>query len=291
MRAILILLALTASASAQQTLTVGIYAPSTAFADSTARLNYVQAVAKSIQAKTNVPTSGKAYVRLADLLGAKPDFAIIDGQCLAARSPGAILATAVSGGETAQVWGLYAASATTLPQLKGKKLAYVKTGCRDTDFLDNAMLDSEEKSAAHFTQLIDKPDAAGAVAAVRDYKNADAVFAPGAQARGLVRVYDAHGTVPNPGFVQVNAQISAEVTAKVKEAILAHEGGGIDGWRAPVSYATLAGRMVVRVKRPWMAAPEAVRLDDDVLIVPPAGFRRATVKQHFWEPTPQEKSQ
>src|SRR5215813_3828555 len=111
MRKLLAILLLVAAPAAAQPvpeqLTVAMYAPAAAFSDSSARLAYMQGLAKAIQTKTGVATSGKIYVRLGDLVGAKPDFAVIDGQCLAAHNPGTLLASAVIGGETAQPWALY----------------------------------------------------------------------------------------------------------------------------------------------------------------------------------------
>jgi hypothetical protein len=276
-------------AAAQETektepLTVAMYAPGAAFADSSARLAYVQGLARAIQARVGTPVTGKAYVRLGDLLAAKPDFAVIDGQCLAARTPGTLIATAVIGGDVSQPYGLYTRGGETLASLKGKKLVYVKTGCRDGDFLDNAMLDGEIRTEGFFGALIDKPDVAGAVLTVRDYKAADAVFAPAAQARGLSRVYDA-GAVPNPGFVVLEPSANVE---RVREAVLGYGGGGgIDGWRAagPGIYTSLGGRLSARPKRLVFAPPEVVRLDDpDVLVLPQSRWDQATVKQHFWDP-------
>jgi hypothetical protein len=270
---------------APEQLAVAMYAPAAAFADSSSRLAYIQGLARAIQQKAGVPTSGKIYVRLGDLLAAKPDFAIIDGQCLAAHAPGAILAAAVAGGDTAQAWGLYTRG-DSLAALKGKKLVYVKTGCRDADFLDNAMLDGELKTAGYFGAVVDKTDVAGAVATVRDYKAADAVFAPAGQTRGLGKVYDA-GSVPNAGFVALGT-FAAPLVESVKQAVLGYGGGGgIDGWRAapPTLYSGLTGRLGGRAKRPVFAAPDPVRLDDqDVLVVPTSRYEQAPVKQHFWEP-------
>jgi hypothetical protein len=284
---VLVVIAGAATAAAQpapEGLTVAMYAPAAAFSDSSARLAYIQGLAKAVQQKTGTPTSGKIYVRLGDLTAAKPDFAVIDGQCLATHSPGQILATAVIGGETAQPWALYTRGGETLATLRGKKLAYVKTSCRDSDFLDNAMLDGELKTAAFFSAVVDKPDVSGAVLTVRDYKAADAVFAPAVAARGLTKVYDA-GSVPNPGFVALRP-FPAPVLEGVREAVLAYGGGGgIDGWRAAASYQGLAGRMGSRAKRPVFAAPDVVHLDDqDVLVVPASKYEQASVKQHFWAP-------
>lgn len=282
----IVLAAATANAQQSEPMTVALYAPGAAFADSSARLAYVQGLARAIQQKTGVPTTGKAFVRLGDLLAAKPDFAIIDGLCLASRAQGTLLATAAIGGETAQPWGLYTRGGESLAGLKGKKLAYVKTGCRDAEFLDNAMLDGEVKTASFFGALVEKPDVAGAVSTVRDVKAADAVFAPAAQARGLSKIYDA-GAVPNPGFVVLKPGPQPFMD-QVREAVLAYgSGGGIDGWRAatPTAYSGLGGRLGARPKRLVFAPPEVVRLDDpDVLVVPQSKFEQAPVKQHFWEP-------
>jgi hypothetical protein len=280
--------ALAGSAAAQEQLNVGLYAPSAAFADSSARLSYVQGLAKAIQQKTGVATVGRAYVRLGDLTAAKPELAIVDGQCLAGAAMGQVLATATLGGDTAPAWGLYARGADSLAALKGKKLAYVRTGCRDGEFLDNAMLGGEVKAASYFGALVDKPDVSGAVLAVRDYKQADAVFAPGAQGKGLTKVFDA-GTVPAPGFVVLAKGLPAPLLEQVKDAVLGYGGGGgIDGWKAASQqgYSALSGRMSARTRRPVFAAPDVVRVDDqDVLVVPASKFAEAPVRQHFWEPT------
>ena len=276
------------AARAQQQLNVGLYAPSAAFSDSSARLAYVQGLARAIQQKTGAATSGRAYVRLADLTAAKPELAIVDGQCLAGQPMGQVLATASLGGDAAPAWGLYSRGDASLAALKGKKLAFVRTGCRDGDFLDNAMLGGEVKAQSYFGVLVDKPDVSGAVLAVRDYKQADAVFAPASQARGLTKVYDA-GTVPAPGFVVLAKGLSAPLLEQVKEAVLGYGGGGgIDGWKAASQqgYTALAGRMSARARRPIFAAPDVVRVDDqDILVVPASKFAEAPVRQHFWEPS------
>src|SRR5262249_39574565 len=275
-------------ARAQEQLNVGLYAPAAAFADSSARLPYVQGLAKATQQKTGLATVGRAYVRLADLTAVKPELAVIDGQCLAGGAMGQVLATATLGGDTAPAWGLYARGADNLAGLKGKKLAYVRTGCRGNDFLDHAMLGGEVKAQSYFGSLVDKPDVSGAVLAVRDYKQADAVFAPAAQAKGLTKVFDV-GPVPAPGFVVLAKGLPAPVLEQVKDAVLGYGGGGgIDGCKAASQqgYTVLSGRMAPRTRRPVFAAPEVVRVDDqDVLVVPTSKFAEAPVRQHFWEPT------
>jgi hypothetical protein len=265
-------------------LTIALYAPSAAFRDSAARSAYVQGLAKAVQAKTGIPTVGKAYVRYSDLKSSKPDFAIIEGQCLAVGAPGPVLATAQIGSSTSQAWALFTRGDNFMG-LRGKKLAFMDTGCRDTDFLDNAMLDSEAKVKSHFSTLIGKPDTSGAVETVRSYKQADAVFAPVGQGTGLTKIFDT-GQVPNPGFVQLNRNVSGGVASNVQAAVLAYGAdSAIAGWKPAASYAGLSGQMGARVKKPVFAVPVAVRIDDqDVIVIPQSKFEQASIRQHFWQP-------
>ena len=267
-------------------LTVGMYAPSAAFASSAARLAYIEGLAKAIEARTGIPTTGKAFVRYKDLLGARADFAIVEGVCIASRSPGEVFAQAVIGGATSQPWGLYAQSGGELKDLEGKQLAYVATGCRDKDFVENAMLDGEVKQS-YFGKLVSRPDISGAVAAVKDYKAAQAVFAPSAAAKGLTKVFDT-GSVPTPAFVVLGKGLPAAVVGDVKASVLGYgAGGGISGWRAATerTYAGLSGQLRSRDKNPVFANPDVVRLEvGEILVIPKSRFEQVAVSQHFWEP-------
>jgi hypothetical protein len=235
-------------------LTVALYAPSASFRDSAARSAYVQGLAKAIQNKTGVPTSGKAYVRYSDLKSARPDFAIIEGQCLAVGAPGPVLATAQIGSSTSQSWALFSRGDNFMG-LRGKKLAFMDTGCRDSDFLDNAMLDSEAKVKSHFSTMVGKPDSYGAVQTVLSYKQADAVFAPSSQGTGLTKIFDT-GQVPNPGFVQMNKNVSAGVASNVQSAVLSYGADqAITGWKAAASYAASPARWARASRSPSSPSP------------------------------------
>ncbi len=61
--------------------------------------------------------------------------------------------------------------------LRGKKLAYVATGCNDSGFIDNAMLESEV-DPKFFGARVGEKDLTAAIADVSSYKTAQAVFAP-----------------------------------------------------------------------------------------------------------------
>jgi hypothetical protein len=276
--------------SAPGQLTIALYAPSAAFRDSAARAAYVQGLARAIQTKTGIATEGRAFARYSDLRKAEPDFAIIEGQCLATAAPGPILATAQIGASTSQSWALFSRGDNFMA-LRGKKLAFMDTGCRDSEFLDNAMLDGEARVKAHFSAMVGKPDVYGAVETVRSYRQADAVFAPVSQGTGLTKVFDA-GQVPNPGFVQINRNVSGTIAANVQAAVLAYGADqAITGWKPSASYAGLSSQMSPHVKKPLFALPAPVRIDDqDVVVIPQSKYEQASIRQHFWQPAERRAS-
>ena len=269
-------------------LTVGIYAPSVEFGTSQQRLQYVQGLAKAIESGTGIKTDAQSYASLSALKKAGVDFAIIDGQCYATNSSWTLLANANVGGGTSRSWALYSSVGGEMTALKGKKLAYVQTGCRDNDFIDNAMLESEV-DPSFFSSRVGKPDIAAAVAEVASYKGAQAVFAPSGSAKGLTKVFDT-GSVPNPAFVKVNGKISGAISSKVEKAVTGYGGGGaISSWSSASksAYTSLAGRMGKVTKKGVFAPPEPVRFDaKDVLDEPDTLNDTALtgVKQHFEGP-------
>lgn len=248
-------------------LTVAIYAPTVPFAGSQAQADYVNALAKAIKDATGVD---KVTGKVAASYGAakQADFAIIEAQCVATGS-GTVLANAVVGGGTSRGWALFTSSGGNLTSLRGKRLAYVKTGCSDNAFADNAMLESEVGDG-FFSARVGAGDVATAVAQV-SRRAADAVFAPVGQQKGLTKVLDAPA-VPNPAFVQNNGKLPAGLVAKVSRAVTGYGGtGAISDWKAadPGDYKSLRARMGTRVKQGVAAAPDVVRTDSrDVLKQP-----------------------
>lgn len=286
------LLATTTEAHAQAPtkLTLGVYAPSVEFGSSTARLGYAQALGKSIEQATGISVEAKSYANLAALKKDNVDFAIIDGPCYATNLGWKLLATALINGGTSRGYALYSSAGNNLLAVKGKKLAFVQTGCNDAGFIDNAMLESELE-ASFFGARIGKPDVSAAVAEVASLRTAQAVFAP-TSAGGvgkLTKVFDT-GTVPNPAFVGVNAKLPQAVVDKAAAAVSSYGGGGaISGWSKPVRelYTGLASRLGRVVKSGVFAAPDTVRLDArDVLLEPPTLKETALVgvRQHFVRP-------
>lgn len=269
-------------------LTVGIYAPSVEFGTAQDRLSYVQGLAKAIEAQTGIKTEAKSFASFSALKGAGADFAIVDAQCYASNLGWNLLANAQVGGSGTRAWAMFSGAGGDMQGLKGKKLAYVQTGCNDNGFIDNAMLETEV-DPAFFSARVGKPDLTAAVAEVASYKGAQAVFAPSGSQKGLTKVFDT-ASIPNPAFVQLNGKVPAAVAGKVGDAVVKYGGGGaISGWSSPNkgAYSSLAGRMGKVVKRGIFAAPEAVRFDvKDVLIEPATldEFARTGVRQHFEQP-------
>jgi hypothetical protein len=269
-------------------LVVGIYAPSVEFGTSQQRLEYVQGLAKAIEAQTGVKTEAKSFASFSALKGAGVDFAIVDAQCYATNLGWNLLANAQIGGNAGRGWALYASGGGNMQALKGKKLAYVQTGCNDNGFIDNAMLESEV-DAGFFASRVGKPDLTAAVAEVASYKGAQAVFAPSGSQKGLEKLFDT-GSVPNPAFVQLNSKVPAATVSGVGRAVTGFGGGGaISGWSAPSkgAYQGLAGRMGKVVKRGVFALPEPVRFEvKDVLVEPATLSEPASpeVRQHFEQP-------
>lgn len=264
-------------------LTVGIYAPSVEFGTAQARLQYVQGLAKAIESATGIKTEAQSFASLGALKSGGLDFAIVEGQCYATQGGGKLLATASIGGGTSRAFALFS-SESSMTALKGKKLAFVATGCNDAGFVDNAMLESEV-DAAFFSGRSGKPDLSAAVAEVASYKAAQAVFAPVGAGKGLNKLFDT-GAVPNPAFVALG-KVPQPIEDKVAAAVTGFGGGGaISGWTKPDggAYRGFAGRFGRAVKTGSLANPDPVRLDArDVLIEPPSLKETALVdiKHHF----------
>ncbi len=291
MRTLFVIMLLTATAVAQpappEKLVVGIFAPTIEFGSSQARLSYVQGLAKAIEQATGIKTDAQSYANVAALRKDNVDLAIIDGPCYAANPTGKLIASATIGGATTRTWALFSSAGETMQALKGKKLAFIASGCNDAGFIDNAMLESEV-DPAFFGARTGKLDLTAAIAEVASYKAAQAVFAPVGAAKGLTKLFDT-GPVPNPAFV-VLGKLPEPVADKVAAAVIGFGGGGaIGGWTKPSReiYTELAGRLGHAAKTGVLANPEPVRIDaKDVLVDPPTlrDTSLVDIRHHFVRP-------
>ena len=289
--AIVALAALASPASAQSPdkITVGIYAPTVEFGTAQARLAYVQGLARAIEQTTGIKTEAQSYANVAALKKEDVDFAIIEGVCYAANLNWRLLATANIGGGTTRPWALYSSAGDTMASLKGKKLAFITTGCNDAGFIDNAMLESEV-DPSFFGSRSGRPDLTAAIADVAAYKASQAVFAPTNSAKGLTKIFDT-GAVPNPAFVDVSGKVPAAIADKVAAAVTSFGGSGaIASWSKPSRdlYTSLASRMTKSIKSGVLANPEPVRIDAKDALVEPTTLRDTSlvdVRHHFVRPS------
>jgi hypothetical protein len=279
-----------AGAQAQpQQLTLGIYTPSVEFGTAQARLAYAQGVARAIEQATGIKTTAQSYATFGALEKDKVDLAIIDAQCAAVRPAWKVVANASIAGATARTWALYSTGGD-MEALRGKRLAYVATGCNDAGFLDHAMLESEV-DAKYFAARLGEKDLTGAIASVTSYKTAQAVFAPVGSVTGASKLFDTIA-VPNPAFVEVG-KLPAGVSERVAAAVVGYGGSGaIAGWTRGVRepYQVLAARLARVAKIGMFAAPEPVRIDARDVLVEPTTLRDHAlvgVRHHFVRPAGQ----
>jgi hypothetical protein len=284
-----LLLTSVVSADAKQ-LRIALYAPNAPFASGIARAEFVSRLAQQITSVTGLPAKADAFARSSDLEKAiaskQVDFAVLDGVYLAQKGvPYGCMATATVGGETSPKWGLFT-SVASVKELQGKKLSMASTGGRDEDFVSNGLFDGEVSVKKFFTGVPKAPDLASAVQSVTLGK-AEAVFAPESMGKGMKNVFDV-GRIPNAAFCEVGAGLPNDLVAKVKQAVLSHGAvGALDGWKASDNgpYRALAGRLSSKSKRPLMAEPNSVKLDElDVLVAPQAEAQLPDLKTQFWYP-------
>jgi hypothetical protein len=287
---ILALLILCGVASAQpaQKIRIGIYAPSVEFGTAQARLAYVQGLAKAIEQNTGIKTEAQSYASVAALKTDNIDYAIIDGPCYAVNLTWKLLANASIGGSVARTWALYSSAGDTMQALKGKKLAFVATGCNDAGFVDNAMFESEVDTNFWGARVGEK-DLTGALADATSYKTAQAVIAPVGAVKGMTKLFDT-GAVPNPAFVELAGKQPQAVTDKVQAAVVGYGGSGaISGWTKPTRepFTSLASRLGKVVKAGVLATPEPVRIDAREVLIDPTTLKDSAfvpVRHHFVRP-------
>lgn len=278
----------TAAAQAPKKITIGIYVPTVEFGTAQARLAYVQALARAIEQATGIKTEAQSYANVAALKKDNVDYAIIDGPCYATNLGWKLLANANLGGGTTRTWALYSSAGDTMQALKGKKLAFVATGCGDANFIDNAMFESEV-DVGFFGSRVGEKDLTGALASVTSYKTAHAVFAPVGAAKGLTKLFDTGG-VPNPAFVEISGKQATAVSEKVAAAVVGYGGAGaIGGWVKPSRepFQSLAARLAPVRKTGLFADPEPVRLDAGDMLVEPTTLKDpafVAVRHHFVRP-------
>jgi hypothetical protein len=198
-------------------LRLGLYLPNH-LGSAEERLLYVAELARLLSAQLGRPVVGKAYARFSDLRSARPDLAVLDGQCALALPGASALAAIEQGGTIVQQWALFSRIAQPFSALRGARLAYVATGCRDAELLQGMLWG--EVPLTYFAARVERPTINAALSTVRDYGAADLVFAPldKGKSSGLHQVF-ATAELPNPVLLQLGSALNETTRQQVVAAL------------------------------------------------------------------------
>ena len=204
---------------------------------------YVQGLAKAIEQNTGIKTEAQSYGSIGALKSDNVDFAIIDGPCYAVNLGLRLLANANIGGGVSRDLGAVLERGDSMQALKGKKLAFVATGCNDAGFVDNAMFESEVDAQFFGARVgekdLDRRDRRRVV--VQDRAGRVRAGRCGPRAHEAVR----HRCGAEPRVRRSSRRsFPAAVSAKVSAAVVGFGGSGaIAGWAKPSRepFTSLAG--------------------------------------------------
>lgn len=255
--AVAVLLA-SASVAAADGLRVGLFAPSTPFEGTGARLEFATKLAKHIGGDDAV---GRVYGKASDFASALRkgdiDLAVVDATYLAATGGSyAVLAVAVRGGDTRTTWDLVArGNIEGVLALKGKTVIVPSVGGREASFVGEALLGGE--LPADFWKVDSSPDVLSAIAALNLGK-ADAAVVPS----GLSLPAGTNRVVSLPAVswpvLIASPKASADVQALAAERAPTFAGSGaISGFRSGTAdaYKPLARRFGRAPRRGPMVVP------------------------------------
>ncbi len=175
---LVIVIALATTARAD--VTVGVFAPSSPFPSTGARVELANRLGEEVGAALGVKGVGRVYARGSDFAAAvkrgEVTVALVDAAYLATAGGGfTLIASGVRGGDTSHGWQLVVRGTDKIAQLKGKHVLVPAVG-RETDFVLNVLLGSEV-GRDFFGKIEAAPDTASALAAVGLGK-ADAAVVP-----------------------------------------------------------------------------------------------------------------
>ncbi len=259
---VLALMLIAGPAAAEETLTVGLYAPSAPFESAVKRLDFAAALAQHLAPRTGASTGvGRAYGKAGDFAAAAQrgewQVAVVDAAYLAALgTPYKVIAAAERNGASGAAWEVIAAGdARSVLDLAGKTLAVPTLGAKDDAFLTDVLLEGVlDKS--HFGKVVYTPDALSALSAV-EHGRADAAVVPSgltlpAGARRIATL----SSIAWPVLVAAAGtpedrieKIAAALSGFNGDTLTSFSRGGGDAVKA------LAGRFSRRAHRGPLAAP------------------------------------
>lgn len=246
-----------ASTASADTITVGVFAPSAPFPNTTARVELATRLGEHLGKALGTTGNGRVYARAADFAAAVKragvTIAVLDPAYAATTTGFTVVAAAPDQG-----WQLVARGATRLAELRGKRVLVPSTGGRETDFVLNVMFGGLDKN--FFAKIETAPDTAATLAQLNLGK-ADAAIVPATAAppAGTSRIV----ALPSlSGPVLVVYGLTAQQRATVAAAAVAFRGDAtIPSFQASdgESVAAIRRRFTVTPKRGPLVVP-AVRL-------------------------------
>jgi len=266
--AIGLVLALAHPAAADDTITVGLFAPTAPFSGTGDRVSFVNGLADHLSSVANgKKVTGKVYSSAGAFSSAvkKGDiqFAVVDAPYAAALGlPYKILASAVRDGSSTVSWILVGGSGVSkLSDLKGKKVVVPSIGAKENAFVTNSLLDGEV-DAGYFDKILEANDPGSALTMVSVGK-ADAAFVPsGVDIPGGLTKIMSLGSVGWPMFVSLPGNDDALVKAFASRAKSYSASGAFSGFAGADAgkYKSLAGSFGRGSKKGPMAVPPPARL-------------------------------
>lgn len=264
---IALLLVSVGSAHADDTITVGLYAPTAPFDGTADRVGFVDALAKHLEGSAGgKKVKGKVFSSASSFSSAvkKGDiqFAVIDAPYAAAIGlPYKILGSAQRSGSSTGQWQVVSNSGLkNLSDLKGKKVVVPSIGAKETAFVTNALLDGEV-DAGYFDKIVEAADPKSAITMVSVGK-ADAAFVPSGVDTSGMSVVMTLGAVGWPMFVALpgaDESLTKSFGTAVKKFSSSSAFSGFAGADAG-KYKSLSGSFGKTTKKGPMAVPPPARL-------------------------------
>ncbi len=254
-------------AAAEDTITIGLFAPTAPFGGSGDRVSFVNSLADHLASEAGgKKVAGKVYSSAGAFASAvkkgEIQFAVVDAPYAAAQGlPYKILASAIRGGGSTASWQVIASSGIKkLADLKGKKIAIPGTGAKLNAFLTNALFGGEVE-ASFFGKIIEAGDAKSAATMVSVGK-ADAAVVPSGTDTSGVSVVMSLTTVGWPMFVSLpgtDASLAGTFGKRVKSF---SSNGAFSGFGSADAgkYKSLSGSFGRGTKRGPMVVPPPARL-------------------------------
>jgi hypothetical protein len=254
-----------ASSARAENVTVGLFAPTSPFPSTSARVDLATKLAETIGKAMGATASAKVFARSSDFASAvrtgSVQVALVDAAYLASAGGGyTVIAAATRAGASEHRWQLIARGDAKLADLKGKHVLVPAIGGRETEFVLDVLLGGEV-AKDYFGKIEAAPDTASTLAALGLGKADAAVVPAGVELPANVVTVLALPAVQGPVLVAYGS-VSAAQRSAIASAVAGFSGDAtVAGFKPAGADAvqSVARRFSVPVKRGPLAVP-ALRL-------------------------------